>query len=68
MSEYRLRGKGPYTARSASDNTDEWPFWYVTDDGRTNILEFPGGRVLTTRERAEKIAKDENEKVQNEVR
>jgi hypothetical protein len=62
MSEYRLRGKGPYTARSASDNTDEWPYWYVTNDGRTNILEFPGGAVFTIRERAEKIAKDENEK------
>jgi hypothetical protein len=64
MIEYRLRGKGPYTARSASDNTDEWPYWYVTNDGRTNILEFPGGRVFTTRAWAEEIAKDANKKEQ----
>jgi hypothetical protein len=51
-----LRGNGPYTARSASDRTDDWPFWYVTNDGRTNVLYFPGGAVLTSRAVAEQIA------------
>jgi hypothetical protein len=62
MIEYRLRGKGPYTARSASDDTDNWPFWYVTNDGRTNILEFTGGAVFTTRSGAEYIAAEQNKK------
>lgn len=25
---------GRYFARSASDKTDDWPFWYVADDER----------------------------------
>lgn len=25
-----------YRARSASDRTDDWPFWYITDDHPAN--------------------------------
>lgn len=59
-----LFGSGPYVARSASDRTDDWPFWYVTNDGRTNALRFPGcgGAVMTSREVAEEIARRANEK------
>lgn len=54
-----LAGPGPYTARSASDNTDDCPFWYVAGpDGRRNVLRFPDmpGRTLTARSLAETIA------------
>lgn len=55
-----LAGPGPYRARSASDNTDDWPFWYVCGaDGRRNVLSFKApayGAVLTSREAAEAIA------------
>ena len=58
-----LRGAGPYIARSASDNTDDWPLWYVAGpDGRKNILAFedkPMAR-FTDRESAELIAKTAN--------
>ena len=33
-----------YYARSASDNTDDWPFWFVADD--------PGGGINVTAELA----------------
>jgi hypothetical protein len=61
----RLWGSPPFTARSASDRTDDWPIWYVTDDGRRNVLRFPdkSGAVLTSREDAEEIAKEANAKV-----
>ena len=62
---YSLRGDGPYTARSASDTNDAWPFWYVAGpDKRTNVLEFLDhpGAVLTTRDVAEQIANDTNGK------
>lgn len=57
---YHLRLPGPYTARSASDRTEDWLYWYVTNDGRTNVLSFPHGRVFTTREHAEHIAEEAN--------
>lgn len=47
---YGLRGEGPFIARSASDKTDDWPFWYVSGpDGRRNVLYSPdqAGAVLT---------------------
>lgn len=51
---------GPYSARSASDRTDNWLYWYVCGpDGRTNVLSFREpfyGAVLTTREAAIDIA------------
>lgn len=54
----RPTAPGPYAARSASDRTGDWPFWYVTNDGRRNVLSFPGsgGAVLTSRQVAEAIA------------
>lgn len=30
-----------WRARSASDKTDDWPFWYVTDDQPTDINKTP---------------------------
>lgn len=55
---------GPYSARSASDRTDDWPFWYVCGaDGRSNVLSFSApfyGAVLTTREAAIAIAEKFN--------
>ncbi len=55
-------GAAPFTARSASDKTDNWPFWYVTDDGRRNVLRFPNapGAVFTDRQTAEMIAAKAN--------
>jgi hypothetical protein len=50
---------GPYTARPAKDGCPDWPVWYVTNNGRTNVLSFPGcgGAVLTSRAVAEEIAR-----------
>lgn len=57
-----LRHSGPYAARPAKDGDDEWPFWYVTNNGETNVLSFPGcgGAVLTSRECAEEIVRRAN--------
>jgi hypothetical protein len=43
---------------------EDWPFWYVTNDGRTNVLHFPGcgGAVMTSRDCAEEIARRANNK------
>lgn len=59
-----LRSPGPYTARPAKDGDETWPFWYVTNDGRTNVLTFPGngGAVLTSRNVAEAVATKFNSK------
>lgn len=32
----RLARLAPFTARSASDKTDEWPFWFVADRNGVN--------------------------------
>lgn len=59
-----LRGAGPYTARSAADGRDDWPYWYVAgSDGRRNVMAFPDkpGAVLTDRATAEAIAAKANE-------
>lgn len=58
FSDVILLGPGPYTARSASDRTDDWPFWYVTNNGRTNILRFHSHptALFTSRAEAEDIA------------
>ena len=62
-----LNGHGPYEARSASDKTDNWPYWYVCGpDGRKNLLTLPRehrcfGAVFTSREEAERIAKIGNQ-------
>ena len=35
---------GPYIARSTSDKTEDWPFWYVAGpDGNQNYLTDLGG-------------------------
>jgi len=52
---------GPYIARSASDKTPDWPFWYVAGpDGRTNYMTGLGGRpsigVFTTKQCAQALA------------
>lgn len=57
---WELSGNGPYTARSAADGKPDWPYWYVTNNGRTNNLRFPGGAVLTDRASAEEIVKIAN--------
>lgn len=31
-------GKPPFVARSASDRTDEWPYWYVHGADKTNLM------------------------------
>lgn len=58
--KYILRGNPPYTARSASDKTDDWAYWYVTDDGRTNRLAFENGAVFASKEHAIDIADKAN--------
>jgi len=58
-----LRASGPYKARSANDQTDDWPAWYVTDSGgRRNVAGFGRGAVLCDREFAERVAAVANEK------
>jgi hypothetical protein len=50
---------GPYTARSASDTTDDWPLWYVVGpDGRYNGMSFPDqpGAKFTDKDSAKAIA------------
>jgi hypothetical protein len=61
------RTPGPYVARSASDNTDDWPYWYVAGpDGRLNAMTRPRddpkfGAVLTDRKTAQELARKWNE-------
>lgn len=60
-----------YIARSASDKTDDWPYWMVWDrqrglnvTGRVMIaLNIPWkyGAVFTSRQAAEKVAELANE-------
>lgn len=51
-------GAPPFASRSASDRADDWPYWYVTDDGRRNVLRFPDqpGAVFSDRETCGAIA------------
>jgi hypothetical protein len=43
-----------WRARSASDKTDDWPFWYVTKDTPSDYndtreaIEYISGRVFTS--------------------
>lgn len=53
---FRPTRPGPYFARSASDRTDDWPFWFV-ESGGLNCMSGPGGAVLTSREVAEGLAR-----------
>ncbi len=64
-----------YFARSASDGTDDWPFWYVaeTHNPRLNVLrkaweaatgeELRAGAVLTDKQSALWIADTANAKL-----
>ena len=60
-----------WRAMSASDSTDEWPYWYVTDDlplDRNKLIDAlecisgkrPVGMPFVTRAIAECIAKQMN--------
>jgi hypothetical protein len=60
-----------YFARSASDHTDDWPFWFVADrqKGGLNVTpavaaalghDWPHGAVLTDRESARELADSGN--------
>ncbi len=59
------------TARSASDRTDDWPFWYVADERGLNITQqltglprFAGAFSLQPfllRHQAEALAQSVNE-------
>lgn len=61
-----LNAGPPYIARSASDKTHDWFFWYVADNsGVRNIMTLPEGHpdrgaVLTDRETAERLAEKWN--------
>lgn len=63
----RLLGPSPYKARSASDKTDDWPFWFVcqADDSRVggllNLLRIGDHGMFTSRKAAEWIATQANE-------
>ena len=61
-----------YYARSASDKTDNWPFWFVADRSknrlnvtaelvRAHINPDHAGATLTRRAEAERIARIANE-------
>jgi hypothetical protein len=64
--DIRLLGPGPFVARSASDKTDDWPFWMVCQadrsrpNGLLNLLRFPTGQMFTSRDAAEAIAAKAN--------
>lgn len=52
-----------YYARSASDKTDDWPYWFVADKekGGLNTTEkYIWPYVLTSKEDAERIARIAN--------
>ena len=52
---------GPYTARSASRHTDDWPYWFVACGAGWNCLGGAGTPVLIFRDRAERLAEKWNE-------
>jgi hypothetical protein len=47
---------GPFVARSASDNTSDWPFWYVHGPDKINRLTIGDGGKFVPRHVAEQIA------------
>lgn len=51
---------GPYRARSASDRTEDWPFWFVEANGVNCMSGTSHGAVFTTREIAERLASEWN--------
>lgn len=64
LAGYELLRRGPYVAKSASEKTEDWPFWYVCGPDGINCLRFPRepGAVFTSRSAAEWIADDANSK------
>lgn len=38
--KFHAAARGPFVARSASDNTDEWPHWFVADRNGVNVVEY----------------------------
>lgn len=56
-----------YFARSASDNTDDWPFWYVADRTLSNLNvtvrlmpALRGYMPFLSRDKAEELAHKAN--------
>jgi hypothetical protein len=60
-----------YYARSASDRTDDWPWWFVADSKRGGLNDTPEvcellnrptqpGATLCAREYAEQLAEEAN--------
>lgn len=67
---WRLKGKGPFIARSASSRTDDWPLWYVAGpNGVTNVLTFADkpGAMSANRQVAERIAEEANRRPRCEI-
>lgn len=67
----RIKRPAKVIARSASDRTDEWPYWFVADADHPGInitsriasalgYDWRLGAVLADRETAEKIAREWN--------
>jgi len=55
-----------YTARSASDKTNDWPFWFVADDRGLNVTvklvpDLRGTMPFLPRSFAEAVATKANE-------
>lgn len=40
--------EGPFLAKSASDKTDKWPFWYVANKNNLNVLRGTGHSAIFT--------------------
>ncbi|WP_425905137.1 hypothetical protein [Nitrobacter sp. TKz-YC02] len=59
---------GRYFARSASDQTDDWPYWFVVDCSRSNLNvtvelmpELWGHLPFLSRDMAEELARVVND-------
>lgn len=57
-----LTAPGPYTARPARDDGEPTSLWYVTNDGRRNVLRFEGGAVFANKFVCEGVARRANER------
>jgi hypothetical protein len=60
------RGVAPFVARSASDKTEDWPFWFVCGQDRINYMYIEAkagtyGAKFCRRKIAERIAEALNE-------
>jgi hypothetical protein len=61
---YAIR-PGPYTARSASNKTDDWPLWYVHGADGVNCLRWTHApmSLFIPRELAIKVAEILNKEI-----